>query len=448
MRVGRPIRRVCFQAIIVICLGAWLAAAAHAQTDGSSPAGENPVSPTSSAQIASALDAAASDKDTLDLFKGTSEERFRSLDNECFGCEIFDLTASVGMDTADRVAARLRAPMAIILATFALVYVLFKVGAGLIVGDASDLASRMMASYRFLIIVAVASAFLGLNGAASGSGGQAGSGLFSTFAAPVFAIPLIATNEINAVGSGGAERTCGPSRHRSPPELADMRKVICALHHRTAEGMAAGWGIATNGGLLDFARPIVGFALFGIYFWIMLTFPYRFLDATIRLCAILMLSPIFILCVAFPQTRQYTALAVKQLLYVALLMLFMSFMFLIAAGMLGSVANIKDGVFVDEGMTFMGYVKLFGVGLIVNALIAQGPEIAKDFAQTAISTGAGDRAMQAAGAAAGAGAKIGGAAAVVASGGLVGGAAGAKRAVSFLAQAATRGIGVGGGDRK
>ena len=227
-----------------------------------------------------------------------------------------------------------------------------------------------------------------------------------------------------------------------------MRKVICALHHRTAEGMAAGWGIATNGGLLDFARPIVGFALFGIYFWIMLTFPYRFLDATIRLCAILMLSPIFILCVAFPQTRQYTALAVKQLLYVALLMLFMSFMFLIAAGMLGSVANIKDGVFVDEGMTFMGYVKLFGVGLIVNALIAQGPEIAKDFAQTAISTGAGDRAMQAAGAAAGAGAKIGGAAAVVASGGLVGGAAGAKRAVSFLAQAATRGIGVGGGDRK
>ena len=331
----------------------------------------------------------------------------RSLYSQCWGCTIFDVFVVKGVQTANGVAQSMQGEMLAILGIFTICYMLAKIGGGLAVGDASDLPTRFFAAYKMGIVAAIAAAFLQ---------GSAVNNVWEYIVGPVLDIPLSAAYQI-AGASGATAGSCGAGAPGTgnaigDETLASMRQMICMMHQASAGGMAKAWAFVQTGtGIADrIIRFVIGALMILCFFWVSLTFPARFIDAFIRLMAVILLAPVFIVCAAFKHTRSYALIAVRNILYVGMLMLFMSFMFVVAVGVIGAVSSLDPNAVGD--MVSAGYASnpvsgvaadvanvvlslpyyLFAIGatLIINRVIAQGPELAQQFSETRVSSGAGD----------------------------------------------------------
>lgn len=129
-------------------------------------------------------------------------------------------------------------------------------------------------------------------------------------------------NIIGYTGASNCDETWGDGNHAFTKEVCSAME--CSIRSMSASligGIAIGSSLTSAGGLFtkffwkwDLGGIIIGIFLVIGYFIIFLAFPFKMIDALIRLGFVCALAPLFIVLWVFPATRTYTQKAWQMLL--------------------------------------------------------------------------------------------------------------------------------------
>lgn len=388
--------------------------------------------------------------DPVENAKSTSDQFVREYGQSCWACSVFNGFSKVVFDKGHNIAASQDNNFLGIMTTFAVLFSLWYLGGGIMVGDAGDMAQRWKVFWRLMLAVAAAGVILRNNSFDT---------VWRYVYGPLMSIPLGIQDALGGVGGGltgnnVAGVACNPG-YVAPPNVGaagagalmkSMFDIVCGGHKVSVGGMGYAYAISQMGsGIVGtLMNVMMGAALFVVFTWLAISFPLRFIDVLIRLAVIGVLTPIFVICAVFKPTRSYVQIAVSNVLYSGALFAFTAIMFNIGGGVF---QELMDKYMAGQSGTMLlpgeltvaetlgrGFA-LIGMGVVFASMIKMAPALAQEFSGFKGSSGSiGDAA---AGAAAGTASL-----AVKGAGAAVGGVAGAKVAGAAAGTAAAQAQGV------
>lgn len=336
----------------------------------------------------------------------------------CWPCLIFNKFAENVFSKGQSISSRAEGPMRRIIFTVSIVFCLFILGGGLIAGDASDIARRWTSVWKFLIVAALGSVFVG----------NSFGNMWEWVYGPIMSVPIAINKEfglasVDTLQVAGNAVSCSLNSAANAPAgagsiMEGMQGIVCGGHRLSGAGMAYGWALMThtNGFFGTITNIFCGFVLMAVFCWVAITFPLRFIDILIRLTIIGILSPVLVVLAVFKPTRSYVQTAIQNVLYVGCLFAFTGIMFTLGSsvfsGVLDAALRGMQGDSQDAVTTIVNGIILVGGGIVFSAMIQMAPALAKEFSGfSGSSGGVGDAVSGAVSSVASVGTKAAGAAA-------------------------------------
>lgn len=309
----------------------------------------------------------------------------------CWGCSVFDSFAFSMFSAGRSVSTQSADPLRGLIVAFASLFSIVYIGQSFVSGDASDLIGKWKVFWHLMIAVTIGSMWL--------AGGSAFDNTWNWIYGPLLKVPMAVADAVPVAPMTSSSPTfftpttscAAPTRSPSAPPsgardvVSDMRDVVCDGHLITMKGLAFGFALLMfgDGFFSMFANILAGIAIIGIFFWVAISFPLRFIDVLLRLTVVGIVTPILVVCAVFRPTRSYVKIGVSNVLNAGCLFAFTSIMFKLGHAFFEAAVNARLHE-MDKGIATMSLassVQLVGAAIIFASMLKMAPTLASEFSQ-------------------------------------------------------------------